>query len=89
VSTYPTDAACAWSPDKTLWDANVHGETPFQREVRHIQAKAICATCPVGFECAQAIDWTWDEGIRAGTLLPEKKTAARTARARRAMSVSQ
>lgn len=69
-------AACAGNP-QPLWDAKVHGESDEQREWRHHQAKAVCRRCPVAFECATAIDWTWDEGVRAGTLLPDKKTAAR------------
>jgi hypothetical protein len=86
TATYPTDAACATVKDKTLWDAAVHGETPEERTWRHHQAKAVCRRCPVAFECAQAIDWTWDEGVRAGELLPDKKTAARPFRVRGAVA---
>lgn len=82
MSTYPEAAACARSSDKTLWDSVVHGENLYQREARHAQAKAICHGCPVALECAVAVDWAIDEGIRAGHLLPEKKTAYRSVRDR-------
>lgn len=70
-------AACAGNPRPELWDATVAGETADEREWRHHQAKAVCARCPVAFECAQAIDWTWDAGVRAGTLLPETRAVIR------------
>jgi hypothetical protein len=60
-----------------LWDAAVHGETAEQREARHHEARNYCRRCPVALACWEAVDWQWDEGIRAGMLLPEKKTAAR------------
>lgn len=78
TATYPADALCARSADRTLWDCAVHGETAAQRDTRHALAKQVCAACPVAVECLRAVDPVWDEGIRGGVLLPIKKTAART-----------
>ena len=70
------DAACAGHPEP-LWDQTVHGEDAEEREARHHKAAAICKRCPVAFECGKSVDWTLDEGVRAGVLLPIKKQAAR------------
>jgi hypothetical protein len=70
-------AACSFSADLTLWDAAVEGETPERKAQRHASAKAICRACPVAQKCGESVDFRWDEGIRAGHALPEKKNAAR------------
>lgn len=70
------DAACAGHP-QPLWDETVHGESRDVREARHHKAATICRRCPVAFECGASVDWSLDEGVRAGELLPPKKQAAR------------
>jgi len=64
------DAACSHSPDLTLWDATVEGESPDRRKQRHDDAKTICASCPVAIKCRAAVDRKKDSGIRDGELLP-------------------
>lgn len=61
-------AACAgrWP----VFDLDVHGETPEDREARHHQARAVCRTCTVTAAChhtAQRLDRR-AEGVWAGTL---------------------
>lgn len=71
------DAACSLSPDPQFWDDKIDDEPAEYRTFRHEHAKAICRRCPVAFQCATSVDMQWDEGIRAGQLLPPKKNAAR------------
>lgn len=59
--------------DIRVWDAEVDGETPLQRQVRHVIAKHVCRTrCPVRIEClADAQDIVKRRvipGIRGGEL---------------------
>ena len=75
------EAACAGHPEP-LWDETVHGESRAVREARHHRAVAVCNRCPVAFQCGRSIDWSLDEGVRAGELLPPKKQAARPMRDR-------
>lgn len=70
-------AACSFSADLTLWDAAVEGEQPEEKDQRHELAKKVCRACPVGEKCAETVDLRWDEGIRNGKALPEKKNATR------------
>ena len=76
------DAACSFSADLRLWDADLYGESREDRAWRHEHAKAICRTCPVLEQCRAAIDWTRDDGIRAGELIPVRKHATRPGRLR-------
>lgn len=65
--------ACSRHDDLTLWDAAVgeEKEPSAERERRHAAAKAICwNSCPVRAECAAAVDWHLDEGVRGGHVLP-------------------
>jgi hypothetical protein len=74
--TWRTRAACAGHPTP-LWDESVFGETRKQQVARHHAAIAICGTCPVSSHCLADVDWSVDEGVRGGRLLPFKKTAYR------------
>lgn len=69
-------AACAGHPEP-LWDESVYGETRPQQIARHNDAVAICGTCPVRSQCLADVNWSIDEGVRGGRLLPYKKTAYR------------
>lgn len=71
-------AACAGHEKPEMWDDQVHGETPQDRHFRIEAAKRICKTeCSVRDHCLARVDWTFDEGVRGGVVLPRKKHAAR------------
>lgn len=75
--TWREQAACNNHPRGPLWDETVHGETRTQQVARHKAAIRICKGCPVASECLADVDWSVDEGVRGGVLLPYKKTAYR------------
>lgn len=62
-------AACSLETS-TLFDALEQGEDPESERV--LQAKGICATCPVQLECAELAVETGDPGVWAGVLVVRK-----------------
>jgi len=72
-------AACA-GHGKPLWDESVFGESRTEQVARHKAAIAVCKGCPVVSECYADVNWSIDEGVRGGRLLPFKKTAYRARR---------
>lgn len=76
IETWREHAACAGN-DEPLWDETVYGESRTDQTARHKAAKAICKGCPVTSQCWAAVNWSIDEGVRGGRLLPWKKTAYR------------
>jgi hypothetical protein len=71
------DAACAGHPHPEWFDcSDGFNERPDARNARHEQALAVCRTCPVVQECADAVDPERDEGVRGGRVLPALKRPA-------------
>jgi hypothetical protein len=77
TTEWQQSAACA-GHKLPLWDESVYGESRTEQTARHKDAKVICGQCPVRSECLADVDWSIDEGVRGGRVLPWKKTAYRS-----------
>lgn len=61
-----TRGPCA-DVSEPLWDDDVAGETPAERDARHARAIAICRSCTITAWC-EARRQPWDSGVWAGKL---------------------